>query len=228
MAFRFAQSPAHSYLRKMVSEGAIPDWHSTDYFALSAWVRCNGGNQNQTVVWLQHLPDGTDTNWYALWLRIYNGQMWPSLTVTQNSTNYTLESATSWLYLDTAWHHLLAIVNRGNDTIYLSVDNGALENTGSIKFPSTAIDKLLISASGIFYNAMIGDIAEVALWSVPTGLLSPGNRNALAKGFNPWQVQPHGCLAYWPLLGSSASSAGDCHLTAYNDPVVSEHPTIIG
>lgn len=198
MAFRFAQSPSHSCLRTFEP----PDWHATNYFTLSAWVRCNGGNQDQTVVWLQHaLGSGDALNWYVLWLKIYNGQIWPTWRVTTENSNYDLESTHSWSYLDTDWHHIIVWANRPNDSIHMSVDNNTVENLESVKFPGTAIDKLLISASGLYYNAMIGDIAEVA----------------------PWTVWPHGCIGYWPLIRELHDLAGGHYLTAYEDPDVSEH-----
>lgn len=219
MAYRFATTPANSYLGSLT----VPNWHSTDFFTLS--VRCRileSSSAYQNLVMLAH----SSGNAYFLRLYNYNGQYWPQFVSMSNATNYPVTCTSSFSTTDTDWHHILAISNRNDETLYVNLDGGSLTSAGSIKFPEDSPSTMQFGL--VYPNGMNGDLAEIALWNQPVGLLSAGQRSAHAQGFSPYILAPQYLIGYWPLIRELTDSVGGNHLTAYNSPAVSEHPPVIG
>ena len=219
MAYQFATSPAISYL----SCASAPNWHSTDYFTLS--VRCRileSSSSYQNLVMLNH----SSGNAYFLRLYNYNGQYWPQFVSMRESTTYSVTCTSSFSTTDATWHHILAIVNRPQSTIYVNLDGGNLTSQGDVKFPADSPSTMQFGL--VYPNGMNGELAEIALWNQPVGLLSAAQRSAHGQGFRPMTITPQYLLGYWPLVRELHDLVGGNHLAAYESPVVVAHPPVIG
>ncbi len=219
MAYLFSATLPASHLSSLT----VPNWHSTDFFTLS--VRCRileSSSAYQNLVMLAHSSGNT----YSLRLYNDNGQYWPQFTSMRESTAYAVTCTSSFSTTDTDWHHILAIANRSNEKLYVNLDGGSLTSAGSIKFPR---DNPSTMQFGLVYpNGMNGELAEIALWNQPAGLLSASQRAAHAQGFRPPTITPQYLLGYWPLVRELHDLVGGNHLTAYNSPEVVAHPPVLG
>ncbi|HQE82555.1 MAG TPA: hypothetical protein PLM14_06110 [Candidatus Hydrogenedentes bacterium] len=225
MAYRFAQTPAHSYLETT----SPPNWHATDYFSVSVWARTLEAANLYTLFHMLHVQgDGGKRNEYTLQLVQEGSVFKPRWAVYQKGTLYYLDSTTTWATSNTDWHNVVAAADRDGGYIYLSVDGETPASKGSVKFPETAITTFRVSGTGTTGRAINGEIAEVGLYDCNLAASAyGGDRAALVKGFVPARLRPANLLAYWPLVRGLQDHVGGHTLTAYNDPVVAEHCRVI-
>jgi len=234
MAYKFASSPDHSYLQTAL--GNVPDWDATDYTTIHVKVRTTGAVAETGatgVVQLVHEPGTEDeANHYLLVLvntGTTNRLQW---IVSKNDVETILYSTFEWAHANTDWHTIIAVANRDNYTLHLSVDGAVMESYNCTKWPTTDLWYVGVSAGGIFQSALDGDVAELAIWDTP--ILSAfaagaADINALNKGFSPKRIRPGNLLAYWPLVRNIGSVWKEAYpFTAYNSPVVAAHPPVIG
>lgn len=142
--------------------------------------------------------------------------------------NASTNNATSTTTLSTtAYNSVAGTINAsGHCEVFV---NGTSEGTATAAV-STSVS-LDITEIGVLYRTSpaqfwLGDIAEVAYWSV---VLSAGEIRALAAGVPPWRIRRSALAGYYPLINSANErnyAQNAVHLTATGTSLV-KHPPVV-
>lgn len=218
MAYQFAQSPSHSYLRTANAPAF------TDELVISLWFKAADVTNLHTLVKIEF--DDPDNNRLMVQAR---GDVAgdPVRLVSQNeNTQYEVLSTGS--YTANVWQHVMVATGFSlGSKMWISLNGAAWVAKSSVKGPNGSPSYIQIGGDGVFIPSTIGSVAEVALWEAlspytafdPQGLGKP-----LTQGFAPslFFRKP---VFYAPLIRGLQDTYGGRTLTAYNSPVpANDHP----
>lgn len=222
MAYTFAKSPDHSYLRTTASPPV--QWgpgESGTGFSVSLWFNAANATEAHTLLRLEH--GGTNNRYILSANGAADGD--PVRFISQIGEAFYTVSQSS--YTAATWQHVFAATwTQDTDTTLYIALNGAASMALQLEAqaPTAAESYVQISGDNIFIPAIDGAIAEVAIYGGDLTLSDA--RFALADGFAPSRVHPHELIFYAPLIRGLQDISSSNTLTAYNTPVVSAHPPI--
>ncbi len=218
MAYTFAKTPSHSYLRTTTGP---PQWgRGVDRtgFSVSLWFNAANATAAHTLLKLEH--GGTNTRY----LLNVNGATADDPVIWRSQIGEYMYTVSQTSYTASTWQHVFASAEFSETYTTLSVAlNGALicaENEAAIA-PTDAESYVQISGDNVFIPAIDGAIAEVAIYDVD--LSAAPARFELADGFAPSRVMPQNLIFYAPLVRDLQDVKAGHTLTAYNSPTPGPH-----
>ena len=225
MAYKFHRDPENSPLDAYLQATPSPAFHGTDYLSIFARFNAENVDDNHTIATLRFTDTNGKLNMYLLRACGELSGDPVRFTSTSEGADYYIDSATG--FSASTWHTVIATANRADTKLFLSLDGGAFAAKSSAKFPNG--NPWFVQLSGaMYYRAIAGSLAEIALYNIDLAASAyAADVAALAKGFSPASIRPQNLLAYWPLVRGLQDLKGGRTLTAYNDPVVVEHPRVI-
>jgi len=226
MAYTFAKSPNHSYLRTTASPPV--QWGqgvNGTGFSVSLWFNAADATAKHTLLRLEHSSE-LNTRYLLIADGATDGD--PVKWISQIGEYKYTAGQTS--YTASTWQHVFASAYFGKTYMTLSVAlNGALicaEKADAIA-PTEDESYVQISGDNVFIPAIDGAIAEVAIYDID--MIEQGMEQArfeLARGFAPSRVMPQNLIFYAPLIRGLQDVVSANSLSAYNTPTVSAHPPI--
>ena len=218
MAYQFAQSPSHSYLRTASAPAIAAN------LALRLWFKAADVTSHHTLIKIEY--DDWDNNRILVQAR---GDVAgdPIRLVSQHEgTQYTLDTTTG--YSANTWQHVLVGTGFTDNKMWLSLNGSAWVEKASVKGPSGSLSYIQIGGDNAFIPSIIGSIAEVALWGelVPYFSFDPQtNAKPLTMGFAPAKIRPGTLLFNAPLDGRLQDIRGGRTLTEQNGAIpANDHP----
>ncbi len=220
MAYQFAQSPSHSYLRTANAPAFTAE------LAISLWFNLQDVTSNHTLMRIEF--DDPDNNRLMIQARgDVSGD--PVRFVSQKeSTQYTVDSTTS--YTGDTWQHVLVATGFSAGNMWISLNGAAWVSKGSVKPPNGDPSYIQISGDNAFIPAAIGRVAEVGIWNalVPYTSFDPQDKGKpLTLGFVP-SLMHRTPVFYAPLIRELQDLYGGRTPTAYNGAEPAEHCRRIG
>jgi hypothetical protein len=224
MAYQFAQSPNHQYLRT----ASVPTFARE--LVVSLWFKPSDLTSVHTLFKMKF--DDPDNNRFLLIARGTDTGDPVRWTSQNEGTVYSVD--TTGAFLANTWNHVMACTNTIGNKLYVSLNGAAWDEVSGVKFPNGSPLYIQVGGNNAYLPSIEGSIAEVAIWNAfaPGEWMNSGHVGRLAQGFNAIKAVPgNRPLGYWRLLGEGAYQdiIGGRTLTPYNSPVgANDHPPIIG
>lgn len=219
MAYQFARSPNHQYLRT----ASVPT--IKDNWVFSLWFKADNVTEVHTLLKVEF--DDPDNNRFLL---IARGDVTgdPVRWASQNEgTAYSVD--TTGAFLANTWNHVVACTNISDNKLHVSLNGAAWDEVSGVKFPNGSPSYIQISGDNAYLPAIIGSIAEVAVWDAAYPVLAfdpTAQGKFLTLGYLP-VMHPNHPLGWWRLLRGLNDEVGGRTLTAYNSPTQSDHCPVI-
>ena len=212
MAYTFAKTPSHSYLRTTTGP---PQW-GTGPFSVSAWFNVANVTEAHAIIRLEHIGTNTRYALYASGSDTNDPVKWFS------QTGGSIYAASMTSFLANTWHHVLATAD--DSTVRLALDGAQIMAEAAAEFPDDDESYVQIGGDNAYIPAPTGSVAEVAIYNIDLSAASyyPA-RLSLAKGFSPACVFPQNLIFYAPLVRDLQDVKAGHTLTAYNSPTVGDH-----
>lgn len=218
MAYQFAQSPNHQYLRT----ASVPTFARE--LVVSLWFKPSDLTSVHTLFRMEF--DDPDNNRFLLTARgTDTGD--PVQWTSQKGTIYSV--ATTGAFLANTWNHVVACTNTSANKLHVSLNGAAWDEVSGVKFPNGSPLYIQISGDNGYIPAIIGSIAEVAVWDAAYPVLAfdpTAQGKFLTLGYLPVMHHNHP-LGWWRLLRGLNDEVGGRTLTAYNSPTQSDHCPVI-
>ena len=217
MAYTFAKTPSHSYLRTTTGP---PRWGTgTPTFSVSAWFRVSNVTEAHAIIRLEHIGENTRYVLYAAGKDTNDPVKWFS------QTGGNIYTASMESFLANTWHHVFATAGDSPyGTVKLALDGAQIMAEAAAEFPDDDESYVQIGGDNVFIPAPTGSVAEVAIYNIDLSASAyyPA-RLALAKGFTPACVVPQNLIFYAPLVRDLQDLKAGHTLTAYNSPTPGPH-----
>ncbi len=218
MAYQFAQSPSHGYLRTVTAPTLTAE------LALSLWFKVADTTNHHTLFKLEF--DDPDNN--RLMIQARGDVAGDPVRFVSQREGTLYEVLSTGSYTANVWQHVMVATGFAAGNVWIGFNGAAWVHRDGVKPPNGNPSYVQIGGDNAFIPAAIGSIAEVALWNAlaPFNSFDPqGQGKPLTQGFDPGIAHANKPVFHAPLDGRLQDIRGGRTLTAYNGAVpANDHP----
>lgn len=189
----------------------------------SCWAYVDDLSIDSAFMWLGD-KDVSDNHWHMK----CDGNGSDQLLLRSRNNALGVDAITTNAFSVNTWHHCFAIITNSTDRTAILDGDTANKGTNTTSSAPDDIDRFTIGRNGDSTpnNEMSGRIAEVAMWDVA---LTEAEGVWLSKGFSPLTLTHRltNLKLYRDLIRDLNRPYIGASMTAFNNPVVSEHPPMI-
>lgn len=169
--------------------------------------------------------DGGSRNGFAV--HITSSPLGQLILEAWNATTNRVSLSSGVTVNDGNWHSALVLASSGTGATNLMYLDGSLVDSDTSAGTWATQDHLILSWGSLgFWNALVGDLADVAVWN-DTETWSAADALALSKGYSPSIIHPNALVLHVPLVRSLVDRYGNTQ-AFLSGTTVANHPLRLG